>query len=208
MRTDIEQIVQDFDSIRSDLENLASNLRLEIKEQLKELERVDKISARVKSTKSFKEKACKEEQDGKPKYAEPLKEIQDMIGLRIVVYYEDDFEQIMKIVEPYFNRVEKRRITPDDEAEFGYEGLHYIFFIPEHHLGPYRDKPIIPNFFELQIKTLFQHAWAQAGHGLGYKPKCEFTRDLKRKLAFVAAQSWGADQILTELFRKSKETLN
>ena len=208
MRADIEQIVHDFKSIRSDLENLASNLRLEIKDRLKDLERVDKISARVKSVDSFKDKAGKETKEGQLKYAEPLKEIQDLIGLRIVVYYEDDFEQIKKIIEPYFNRVEKRRITPDDEAEFGYEGLHYIFFIPEHHLGSYRNNTIIPNFFELQIKTLFQHAWAQAGHGLGYKPKCEFSKEQRRKLAFVAAQSWGADQILNDLFRKTTEIMN
>jgi putative GTP pyrophosphokinase len=56
-------------------------------------------------------------------------------------------------------------------------------------------------FFELQIKTLFQHAWSEAEHDLGYKPATVLSSDQKRRLAFTAAQAWGADQIFDELYR-------
>jgi len=55
-------------------------------------------------------------------------------------------------------------------------------------------------FFELQIKTLFQHAWSEAEHDLGYKPPVKLTSDQNRGLAFTAAQSWGADQIFNEMY--------
>ncbi|MCL5802016.1 MAG: hypothetical protein M1283_05805, partial [Gammaproteobacteria bacterium] len=60
----------------------------------------------------------------------------------------------------------------------------------------------VPNLFELQIKTLFQHAWAEAEHDLGYKTSNSLTSLQKRKIAFTAAQAWGADQIFDELYRE------
>ncbi|MHA1279982.1 MAG: GTP pyrophosphokinase, partial [Candidatus Helarchaeota archaeon] len=52
---------------------------------------------------------------------------------------------------------------------------------------------------ELQIKTVYQHAWAAANHDLGYKSEKDLPKDQRRKIAFTAAQSWGADQIFREL---------
>ena len=49
----------------------------------------------------------------------------------------------------------------------------------------------MPKFFELQIKTLFQHAWSEAEHDLGYKEDKHLNLDQKRRLAFTSAQAWG-----------------
>jgi len=57
-------------------------------------------------------------------------------------------------------------------------------------------------FFELQIKTLFQHAWSEAEHDLGYKPTTVLSHDQKKRLAFTAAQAWGADQVFDELYKQ------
>ena len=62
---------------------------------------------------------------------------------------------------------------------------------------------MLPGFFELQIKTLFQHAWAEADHDLGYKPgTVPLTSAQRRKIAFTSAQAWGADHMFDELFRE------
>jgi putative GTP pyrophosphokinase len=58
---------------------------------------------------------------------------------------------------------------------------------------------LLPPFFELQMKPLFQHAWAEANHNLLYNPTFDFSADQKRKIAFIAAQSWGADMFIEEL---------
>ena len=62
-----------------------------------------------------------------------------------------------------------------------------------------RDFEAVPEFFELQIKTLFQHAWSETHHDLGYKTRRKLTSDERRQIAFTAAQAWGADKIFDEL---------
>jgi putative GTP pyrophosphokinase len=64
------------------------------------------------------------------------------------------------------------------------------------------DENVVPKFFELQIKTLYQHAFSEASHDLAYKPNVELTRDQKRKVAYTSAQSWGADMVFSELFKE------
>jgi ppGpp synthetase/RelA/SpoT-type nucleotidyltranferase len=56
-----------------------------------------------------------------------------------------------------------------------------------------------PDFFELQIKTLFQHAWSESSHDIAYKPPRPLTSLEHRNLALSAAQAWGADQIFDQL---------
>ncbi len=90
--------------------------------------------------------------------------------------------------------------VPDSEWEFGYFGKHYILLLPRDVIDPGIDQNLVPEFFELQVKTLFQHAWSEANHDLGYKPgAAPLTADEKRRLAFTAAQAWGADRVFDEL---------
>ena len=95
--------------------------------------------------------------------------------------------------------VEEKEIFPEDESQFGYEGVHYILFIPEDIRDPKIPKADCTEFFELQIKTLYQHAWSEANHDLCYKSESDLTKVQLRKIAFTAAQSWGADSIFNEL---------
>jgi ppGpp synthetase/RelA/SpoT-type nucleotidyltranferase len=81
--------------------------------------------------------------------------------------------------------------------------MHYILLMPTELIDSDVPNPIVPEFFELQIKTVFQHAWSEANHDLGYKPGSKpLASDEKRKLAFTAAQAWGADQIFDGLSKR------
>jgi putative GTP pyrophosphokinase len=93
--------------------------------------------------------------------------------------------------------------VPDSEREFGYEGRHFILFLPRDVFKDEENESAVISFFELQIKTLFQHAWSESEHDLGYKPTTTLSSDQKRRLAFTAAQAWGADQIFDELFKQT-----
>ena len=79
-------------------------------------------------------------------------------------------------------------------------------FVPEDLIDEKLESDKSVEFFELQIKTLFQHAWSEAEHDLGYKPSSQLTSDQKRRLAFTAAQAWGADQIFDEMHRQTTAT--
>lgn len=182
------------------LVRMATLLEDHLKDNLSGLPRIDRISARAKSIDRFMNKAAKHI-DGTLKYSNPLTEIQDQIGARIVTFYLDDVEVISKEIEAYYRKIEAQLVVPDSESEFGYFGKHYILMLPEDIVSDDLDRWLVPKFFELQIKTLFQHAWSEANHDLGYKPEGELQSDEKRKIAFTSAQAWGADQIFAELFR-------
>lgn len=180
------------------LTRIAKCLEEELKENLTGTQHIDRVSARAKSIDRFVAKAEKIE-NGKPKYDSPLSQIQDQIGARIIVFYLNDIENIENIITKYYTKVEERQLIPESEKEFGYEGKHYILLLPKDIVDEEIDSTLVPTFFELQIKTLYQHAFSEASHDLAYKPSIELDRDQKRKVAFTAAQSWGADQIFSEL---------
>ncbi|MDO6421552.1 GTP pyrophosphokinase [Saccharophagus degradans] len=182
------------------LKPIANKLQEKLLDELKDVPRVDRVSARAKDPTRFMNKSQKSE-GGRPKYNDPLVQIQDQIGARVIVFYVDDVIVVEKAIEDYYRHIEKKDLVPESDSEFGYVGKHYVLKLPEDVIEDEDDKTKIPKFFELQIKTLFQHAWSEANHDLGYKPDQELTSHHRRKLAFTAAQAWGADQIFSELLR-------
>lgn len=184
---------------------LAARLEAHLKGLFDTYPRIDRISVRAKSVERFIAKAEKQA-EGKPKYSDPLNQIQDQLGARIVTFYKSDVDKLTEEIKKYFRYIESRQIVPDSEREFGYEGRHFILFIPRDVFDDrVKEDEAVP-FFELQIKTLFQHAWSEAEHDLGYKPTGELSSDQKRRLAFTAAQAWGADQIFDELYQQTAIT--
>ena len=183
------------------LTTIAVKLEEQIKDLMQNTPRIDRVSTRAKSVSRFLAKARKKLDDDSLKYKEPLDQIQDQIGARIVTFYNSDIEVVRKVVLDYFPPIENRVYVPDSVNEFGYEGEHFVLLIPKDLLTPDLPKEHCPTFFELQIKTLFEHSWAEANHDLAYKPQSELTDDQKRKIAFTAAQAWGADKIFDEMFQ-------
>jgi ppGpp synthetase/RelA/SpoT-type nucleotidyltranferase len=181
---------------------LSARLDSHLRDVVRSYPRLDRVSVRAKAVDRFLEKAARRE-GGERKYTDPLNQIQDQLGARVVTFYLSDVEQISTRVEEYFGSIEVQHVVPDSPSEFGYEGKHYILFIPQDVRIASEDEEC-PTFFELQIKTLFQHAWGEADHDLIYKPAGRLTSDQRRRVAFTAAQAWGADRIFEELAQELK----
>jgi ppGpp synthetase/RelA/SpoT-type nucleotidyltranferase len=179
---------------------LSSRLESYLRDVVKDYPRVDRVSVRAKAVDRFLEKAGRLE-GGVRKYTDPLNQIQDQLGARVVTFYLSDVDHLGATVEEYFGSIEVKHLIPDSPSEFGYEGKHYILFIPVD-VRIASDDQECPTFFELQVKTLFQHAWGEADHDLIYKPSGLLTPDQRRRTAFTAAQAWGADRIFEELSRE------
>ena len=180
------------------LKPIAKLIEDDLKSSLADVPHIDRITVRSKPLISFLNKAKKVEQ-GKPKYIDPINQIQDQIGARIITFYLDDVDVVAARLLKYYRRIEEKYLVPESEKEFGYFGKHFIFALHKELQPEGINKKYIPNFFELQIKTLFQHAFSEASHDLAYKPATQLTSDQKRKVAFTAAQGWGADMIFNEL---------
>lgn len=180
------------------LQATAELIEKDLKRSLVHLHHIDRISARPKSILSFLTKAGKIEQVN-PKYSDPINQIQDQVGARIIVFYLNDVEIVTKQVLRYNRTIEERDVVPDSEKEFGYFGKHFVLML-NRELKPLGvDEDLLPTVFELQIKTLFQHAFSEGSHDLAYKPSTTLSKDQQRKVAFTAAQAWGGDQIFQEL---------
>ena len=164
-------------------------------DELGEDPRVDRIYGRVKETGKFMAKAEKKNQDGSPKYGAPLEEIIDQVGARIIVKFEDDRGLIDRRCRQLFNPVKSEAKRPDRPEMFDYEATHLDLLMPPDIQSP-------TAFFELQVCTLFQHAWAEANHDLGYKGHRELDDDQARLAALAAANAWGADHSFNELRRE------
>jgi ppGpp synthetase/RelA/SpoT-type nucleotidyltranferase len=181
------------------LRPIAEQLERFIVDQMQGESRIDRITARAKDPERFINKASAVGEQGKPRYEMPLVQIQDQIAARIVVLYIDDVKRIQKRILDYFVPIEVRTIVPDSHWEFGYFGQHYILTLPHDVIPPAIAVDDAPSFFELQIKTLFQHAWSEANHDLGYKPTHSLSIEQQRLLAYTSAQAWGADRVFQEL---------
>ena len=119
-----------------------------------------------------------------------LADLTDILGLRIITFYIDDVDKVASAVERLFtvdweNSVDKRKIHDIDS--FGYLSLHYICSIPGF---PYR--------FEIQMRTLLQHAWANMDHDTGYKSGVEIPKRYMRNMSRLA----GMLELVDEEFSK------
>ncbi len=184
------------------LVRVAANLEEMLKKYCEAVPHVDRITVRAKAPERFATKASKADEMGNLKYAAPLDQIQDQIGARIIVIYLADVGSVRNVVEKYFRSVEARELVPEDHWAFGYFGHHWVFPLPEDLIPEGDDVEAYPRFFELQVKTLFQHAWSEANHDLGYKSRHRLTPIQKRQFAYTAAQAWGADRVFEE-FREA-----
>ncbi|MDP4200854.1 MAG: RelA/SpoT domain-containing protein [Bacteroidota bacterium] len=192
-----------YDSIFNSLRLLCDKTHEELSailEGFRESYNIDSITRRVKSKKSFLDKA--ERADGERRaYPDPFRDIQDLIGIRVVVYYKHNLVDVRDKVLEHLHPIELVEKKPASPSEFDYEGVHLILPLSVAVRGQNESAvSAMSGLFELQIKTLFQHSWSQTEHNLGYKTAgAKLDPMIKRKLAFVAAQSWGADHILEEL---------
>jgi ppGpp synthetase/RelA/SpoT-type nucleotidyltranferase len=185
---------------------LAGALEGHISELLGGQMRIDRISARPKGIDRFLAKAANLDADGRRKYEHPLQQIQDQVGARVIVFYKSDVERISKVLLEYLRPTEAKDLVPTSEWEFGYFGRHFVCLFPREIIDPDWPKELVPDFFELQIKTLFQHAWSESNHDLGYKPESgELKGEQIRLLAFASAQAWGADHAFNDLFDQLKQ---
>jgi putative GTP pyrophosphokinase len=206
---------QEHDIIRAEykkrydavLAPLAEQLRAYLSRCLDGQPRIDRIAARPKGIDKFVAKATKVV-EGKVKYLEPLQEIQDQVGARIITFYLSDVARLDPLINDWFRSIETRDHVPESHWQFGYFGRHYILAIPTDVIDPNWPKDMVPRFFELQVKTLFEHAWSEAEHDLGYKPDEDppLTPDQTRSLAYTSAQAWGADRMFDELYQARSVT--
>jgi len=176
------------------LEKLRKHLEQETTAALKILPHIDRVSFRVKGLDSYVKKA--NDPKNQAFYKDPLSEIEDQIAGRIITFFLSDIPIVKaQLTDGTFSVAENWVRAPERDAEFGYETEHLILIVPPH-LKP-RDwdkQDRMPTTFELQIRTIFMHAYAEPQHDIAYKGSHDLPKEARRQLGWIAASSWGADQ--------------
>ncbi len=128
--------------------------------------RVHSVTHRVKEPESLERKLTNA--DG----LDSLDSVTDLLGLRVITYFPDDVDRVAMVIQAE-TEVDGARSTDKraslDPDRFGYLSLHYIARVD----ASRRDLPEYRRFagvvFEVQIRSILQHAWAEIEHDLGYK---------------------------------------
>jgi ppGpp synthetase/RelA/SpoT-type nucleotidyltranferase len=158
------------------------------------------ITFRVKSPVSLKKKILRETKN----YDDPISDITDLAGVRVITYFPSDVDKISAIIHEEFavdpeRSVDKRKTV--DASVFGYASVHLVVeFLPRRLELPeyalFRGKKC-----EIQVRTILQHSWAEIEHDIVYKSSEDIPFELRRRFASLAGLLEMADREFESLRR-------
>jgi putative GTP pyrophosphokinase len=144
------------------------------------------VTGRTKSVASFSAKATRMI-DGRPVYTDPLTQITDQIGVRVITYVHDDVAAVAELLDDELTIIDDRDIGAETarSGRFGYSSRHIIVEAPP---GPDVDAIMARHRASIQVRTVLQHAWAEFEHDIRYKGNVpeEVAADLDRRFTLAA----------------------
>lgn len=145
------------------------------------------ISSRAKALDSFLDKIQRK------RYRDPLEQVTDLAGVRLVHLYRSDGEKIEAIIRDEFEIIEAASTLDQQGADrFGYGAIHFVV-----RLGPKSSGARYDDLKELrcevQVRTAVQDAWAIISHHLVYKREQDVPKALRRKINSLAGLLETAD---------------
>lgn len=164
-----------------------------------------RIFSRVKTAHSIARKM----QKGQYGTENNPKKIQDLVGLRVVLYYYDDLSICRDILENTFQLIDKWSRSKYSANEFKATKINGVFRFPEEYFKLYKREPWslpIDTTFEIQFRTVFFEGWHEIEHDMRYKSMLtdeEFwkgSEELSRVLNCILANLELSDWSLVQLF--------
>ncbi len=166
-----EELRQEYERRWSDLEDMKDRIAISLQQSISHKKiPFDAVNGRVKEFDSFMEKIRKNN------FQNPFLEINDIVGIRVICLYRDDVAKIKDVVRDTFEVISDDDKTDSKESDrFGYLSAHIIA-----RLGAEQNSSLQQSLhdlrFEIQIRTIAQHAWASIFHHLFYKQSDGNTR--------------------------------
>ena len=147
------------------------------------------ITARTKSVESFAAKA-ERAVDGRRLFSDPLVEITDQVGLRVITYLREDVAAVATLLADEMRLLDDRDMGLETarEGRWGYASRHLLVGVEG------EQQPA-----SIQVRTVLQHAWAEFEHDIRYKGSipAEHAPDLDRRFTLAAGLLELADREFT-----------
>lgn len=200
-----EELEKWYTTERPLYENLANKVRLLIEDILKEngIE-YHSITSRAKDVESVVNKAKLK------KYKNPQSDIQDFAGIRVITFVKSDVIKACELIKPQFeidevNSADKGEELGEDRV--GYRSVHYVATFKDDRLSLPEYKKFAGLNFEIQIRTILEHAWADISHDRTYKFNNNLTNvnDIRRRFALAAASLEMVDREFDRLANEIEE---
>lgn len=159
-----------------------------------------RVFGRVKSQESICKKLQVKQYDGHEK------KMQDIIGVRIAVYFDDDINLVKHMLTKTFECVGES-IDRIDKSTFGPTRMNMVFRIPTSIMDEITFVKTIKGLpidytFELQIRTVLSEGWHEVEHDLRYKQQDAWRQhdDYARALNSIIATLTSCDWTMRVLF--------
>lgn len=146
------------------------------------------VTGRAKSVASFAAKADRKAA-GKPVYSDPLEDITDQIGVRVITYLHRDVTAVADLLGDHLTILDDRDMGQEtaSEGRFGYASRH-LLVAGDAARTPSAYPELHGRRAQIQVRTVLQHAWAEFEHAIRYKGKIpqEHVPDLDRRFTLAA----------------------
>ena len=156
------------------------------------------VTARTKSVASFAEKADRSV-DGRRLYTDPLSEITDQVGLRVITFLHDDVTTVANLLAEEMQLLDDRDMGQETarEGRWGYASRHLLVAVEG------EQQPA-----SIQVRTVLQHAWAEFEHDIRYKGSIpeEDAPDLDRRFTLAAGLLELADREFSAIRERLKSS--
>lgn len=157
------------------------------------------VSHRTKTIDSFSNKISK------PKYDDPFNQLTDLAGIRIIGYVEEDVKVISELVQNLFDIDAENSLDKSQELgidKVGYKSVHFICELPKNRIKLPEYKRYKSLKFEIQIRTILQHSWAEIEHDKNYKFSGELPTEIQRRFKLIAGTLEMADREFNQLSKE------
>lgn len=141
------------------------------------------VSARAKKPDSLRRKLRRKQ------YKDPDRELTDLIGVRVITYYRDAVDPIVARLQRDFEINANASVDKRQELglrDFGYSSVHLVARLKPSQVLTADHQLFRKRWFEIQIRNILEHAWAEIEHEIVYKSGVEYPDTVKRRFARLA----------------------
>jgi ppGpp synthetase/RelA/SpoT-type nucleotidyltranferase len=156
------------------------------------------LECRTKTVESFVGKLYRKAQ----KYGDPLNEVTDLVGVRVITYYIEDLDVVGELIADEFDVDWANSVNPAQSVEpdkFGYVAPSYVVRLSAARRALSEWSSYADSRAEIQVRTIAQHAWAAVDHKLRYKRGDDAPPELQRDLSRLSALFELADKEFSDI---------